>query len=174
MESRSAPVSNEVSRPETSTSETRPDWRILMEKSAMVTVQALSGGRKPFYLWNRRGTSNIPKKQKIVKEMLVQLRRVPSGNLQLAHHYAESAAPAFREAHANDFQIGREIFQELVGGGVKSQRGRDHINERRGLLQRNAGKIAVTSNFSALQLAQNAQPVVGGRSEEHTSELQSR
>src|SRR6266850_1806207 len=94
--------------------------------------------------------------------MLVQLRRVPSSNLLLAHHYAESAAPAFREAHANDFQIGREIFQELVGGGVKSQRGRNHINERRGLLQRNAGKIAVTSNFSALQLVQNAQPVVGG------------
>ena len=36
----------------------------------MVTVQALSGGRKPFYLWNRRGTSNIPKKQKIVKNLL--------------------------------------------------------------------------------------------------------
>src|SRR5258706_2822747 len=68
MESRSAPDSKEVNRPETSTSETRPDWRILMEKSAMVTVQALSGGRKQFYQWNRRGTSNIPKKQKIVKK----------------------------------------------------------------------------------------------------------
>src|SRR6266852_9663358 len=94
--------------------------------------------------------------------MLVQLRRVPSGNLLLAHHYAESAAPAFREAHANDFQIGREIFQELVGSGMKSQRGRDHINERRGLLQSDAGKIAVTSDFSALQLAPDAQPIVGG------------
>src|SRR6266436_6233096 len=44
MESRSAPVSNEVKRPETSTSETKPAWRILIEKFASVTVHALSAG----------------------------------------------------------------------------------------------------------------------------------
>src|ERR1700682_6678967 len=64
MESRSVPVSNEVRRPETSTSEMVPDWRILMEKSVMVTVQAFSCGEKPFYLWNQRGGRNIQKKLK--------------------------------------------------------------------------------------------------------------
>jgi hypothetical protein len=44
MESRSAPVSKEVNRPETSTSETTPAWRILIEKLASVTVHALSAG----------------------------------------------------------------------------------------------------------------------------------
>src|SRR6266850_3447071 len=44
MKSRSAPVSNEDNRPETSTSEIIPAWRIRIEKFAVVTVLALSAG----------------------------------------------------------------------------------------------------------------------------------
>ena len=118
----------------------------------MVTVQALSGGRKSFYLWNRGREENIPEKQKacVNSKNVASSARMPAESL-LTHDDAEAAAPAFRKAHANDLQIGRKIFQELVRSGMKSQRGRDEVNERSGLLQFDAGKIAVASDFSALQ-----------------------
>ena len=42
----------------------------------------------------------------LAEKALVQVRASAEGNLLLAHYDAESAAPAFRDAHANDFQIG--------------------------------------------------------------------
>ena len=45
---------------------------------------------------------------------------------------------------------------------MKSQRGRNQVNKRRGLPQFDAGEIAVTSDLSAMQMAPNAQPIVGG------------
>jgi hypothetical protein len=87
---------------------------------------------------------------------------MPRGKSLLAHHHTESAAPAFGEAHANDFQIGRKIFQELVCSGMKSQRGRNQVDERSRFLQCDPGEIAVASNFSAQQLSPDAEPVVRG------------
>ena len=93
---------------------------------------------------------------------MVRLWLAPRRKSLLTHHDPEAAAPAFGKAHANDFQIGREIFQALVRSGMKSQRGRNQVDERSRLLQGDAGKIAVTRDFSALQLAPDAQPVVSG------------
>src|ERR1700674_1461252 len=117
--------------------------------------------RASFYLRNKEAGRKIPKKRMFV-EKRVRQRRLPRGKFLLAHHDAESVAPAFREAHANDLQFRQQIFQELVGGGMKSQRGRNQVNEWRNLLQFDAGEIAVTSDFSAMQMTPNAQPVVGG------------
>src|SRR5882724_7994781 len=64
MASRSVPTSKEVNRPETSTSETTPAWRILIEKFASVTVHALSAGRL-FYLWNQEEGGKIPKNEDV-------------------------------------------------------------------------------------------------------------
>src|SRR5258708_9054133 len=44
---------------------------------------------------------------------------------------------------------------------MESQRWRNEIDKRRGLLQFNSRKIAVARDFSALQLPANAQPIVG-------------
>src|SRR5712692_2466823 len=70
MESRSAPVSNEVSWPETSTSETIPAWRIRIEKFAVVTVHALSAGDTILLATCgiREAGGNIPRKRMFVEK----------------------------------------------------------------------------------------------------------
>src|SRR6266850_4538875 len=98
MESRSAPVSNEDNRPETSTSEIIPAWRIRIEKFAVVTVLALSAGGDHSTCGTRKRT--------LWKSALVRQRRLPRSKFLLAHHDVESAPPAFRETDANDLQFG--------------------------------------------------------------------
>src|SRR6266850_6335561 len=92
-----------------------------------------------FYLWNQEEGEKIPGKKKFVEKSAGWPRRMPRSKSLLTHHDAESAPPAFREAHANDFQLGREILQEFAGRGMKSQRGRNQVDERRNLLQFDAG-----------------------------------
>ena len=42
----------------------------------------------------------------LAEKAFVQVTASAEGNFLLAHYDAESSAPAFREADANDFQIG--------------------------------------------------------------------
>src|SRR5207245_3149928 len=60
-----------------------------------------------------------------------------------------------------DFQLRREIAQDDVRCRMESQRGSDQIDERRGLQQRQARKVAVARDLAILLLAANAQPIIG-------------
>jgi hypothetical protein len=44
---------------------------------------------------------------------------------------------------------------------MESQRGRNQVDERRRLLQFQGGKIALSRDFSTLQMAPDAQPIIG-------------
>src|SRR6266850_130255 len=67
MKSLSAPVSNEDNRPETSTSEIIPAWRIRIEKFAVVTVLAVSAGGIILPAERGRGRKNYEEENVVEK-----------------------------------------------------------------------------------------------------------
>src|SRR5258708_29904919 len=80
----------------------------------------------------------------------------------LAKHYAQTAAPTFGEADADDFHIAREIALEDVRGGMKAEGGSDEIDERRSGLEFESGEIAIAREVSLRLVPADARPVVGG------------
>jgi hypothetical protein len=43
----------------------------------------------------------------------------------MTKHYAQTAAPAFGKADADDFHVARKVAQKNVRGGMKAERPRD-------------------------------------------------
>jgi hypothetical protein len=74
----------------------------------------------------------------------------------LTKHDAETAAPAFGEADADDFHVARKIALKGIGGGMKAEGGRDQINKRRRGLEFDAREIAVAREVSLRLMPANA------------------
>lgn len=79
----------------------------------------------------------------------------------MAHYHPDAVAPTFGQAHADDFEFGREIAQEDVGGGMKAQSRSDEIDEWRSGLQLHAGKISITREVTLFEMAPDTEPIVG-------------
>ena len=54
------------------------------------------------------------------------------------------------------------MAEHCAGGGVKAQRGRDEIDERRSRLQFEPGEIAAMREVASFEMLVDAQPIVCG------------
>jgi hypothetical protein len=70
----------------------------------------------------------------------------------LAHHQTPAASAASRQLDADNHQFRRKIFQEIICGGIESQR-RKQLDERRRKLQVHSGKISIPGDLSIQQMA---------------------
>jgi len=80
----------------------------------------------------------------------------------LAHNHAQAAAPGFRQADPQHFELRREITQQRIGGGMKPQCRRDQIEQWWRRLKLDSREISVTCEFALFQVAADAQPIVRG------------
>src|ERR1700739_1794970 len=80
----------------------------------------------------------------------------------LTLHDAQTVAPTFGQADAQDFHRVYQIAQQYVLGGVEAQSRSNEINERRSFLQLYTREISVTREVALLQVSLNAQPIFGG------------
>jgi len=87
--------------------------------------------------------------------------KIYSRNL-LTKHDAETTAPAFGKADADDFHVAGKIPLKGVGGGMKAESGRDQIDEWGCGLELESREIAVTREVRLRLMPANARPVVRG------------
>jgi hypothetical protein len=80
--------------------------------------------------------------------------------LLLAHNYANAASPAFRQSHANHFDLRRQSFQQNAGHRMETQRGSNQINQRRRFLNFDSRKITLTAKLAKLQMPAHPQPII--------------
>jgi len=145
----------------TSTSETRPDWRIWMEKSAWSRFRPYLAAETSLPVEPERDeqySKEAEDCEKNVGPVTASAERQFAIGASLRGGRSASFPRGPRERfpdRARDISGARRWWGEIATRARPYKRAED-------LLQRDAWKIAVTSNFSALQLAPDAQPIVGG------------
>jgi hypothetical protein len=153
MDSRKAPVSKEVRRPETSRREIGPAWRMVTEKFVGCTVRTPSAGEVILPVRGKPWAENFyAKEDRCGPAVFTDAQGICRPHLW-AHDHAQAPAPAFSKPHAHDLRFRRETIPELVRCWTKSQRGRNQINQRRSLLQGHPRQIAIASDLSASAIA---------------------
>ena len=80
--------------------------------------------------------------------------------LLLTHDHANAAAPAFRQADANHFDLRGQGVQQNASHRMETQGRSNQINQWRQILNFDARKITVAAKLAKLQMAAHAQPVI--------------
>src|ERR1700758_3783845 len=152
MASRRAPTSNDVRRPTTSRTETAPFFRMKIVNVPFSNAFPLRRGQDCTAGWLNE--------ERISSDAQIRGPSDYEATILLSHDYAQAAPPTFRQAHAHDFKLTRQKSQKLVRRRMEAQGWRHKIDNRRNLLQFDAGKIAIARNFSSFQVLPHAQPVI--------------